>query len=75
MPLNTSMALSHFAVFNQNPNLLKRRRSQDGLDQNKKKQTLDFNDLFNLKQKLIGAKAKGNKFNDNRSNDKSDDGK
>ena len=46
-----------------NPNLLKRRKSQDGGDAHIKKAPLDFQDLFELKQKLLVPHAK--KSNDN----------
>lgn len=40
-------------MLTKNPNL-KRRRSQEGIELEKKKQPLNFEDLFNLKQKLLG---------------------
>ena len=46
-----------------NPNLLKRRKSQDGGDAHVKKVPLDFQDLFELKQKLLVPHSK--KSNDN----------
>ena len=53
-----STAFKQLAMFSsQNPNLIKRRGSQ-GATQVKKKRCLDFEDLFNLKQKLIGVNKK-----------------
>lgn len=40
------------------PHLLKRRWSQKSIDQNKKAKPLDFDGMFNLKQKLLGTKEK-----------------
>jgi hypothetical protein len=40
-------------MLTKNPNL-KRRRSQESIECKKKKEPLNFEDLFNLKQKLLG---------------------
>lgn len=55
--LATSMAFGGLKIFSENPNLLKRRRSQNE-SHREKKRPLDFEDLFNLKQKLIGVNKK-----------------
>ncbi|CAI2360343.1 unnamed protein product [Moneuplotes crassus] len=53
LKLETSVVLKKFGLVN-NANIQKRRRSQDGVIAEKKNKPLDFNDMFNLKQKLIG---------------------
>lgn len=57
-PLNVSMAVNPLSIFTANPNILQRRRSQDGPVTVKKAKPLEFEDLWNLKQKLISTKKK-----------------
>ena len=66
------MAFSNLATFSKNSKF-KRRKSQDGLDTSKNKKTLDFNDLFDLKQNLISTKAKVNKDGEIKKNENSVD--
>jgi hypothetical protein len=66
------MALSNLAAFGKNSKF-KRRKSQDGSDISKNKKTLDFNDLFDLKQNLISTKAKVNKDGEMKKNENSVD--
>ena len=56
--LTTSVAIGHLAKLNSNLNVYQKRNSQE-----KKKKVMEFEDLFNLKQKLLGNN------NNNSSND------